>query len=109
MNGKLEFDQGKYHNPLYNDLMKKLVQIRAEFPKTKDVQARKEMAKEEFDAWVGYLDGRRNELPKPDFHIDEKDQSLLKENFDRFKVRIAYLLNFLKGPQDSSYCKRRHD
>jgi hypothetical protein len=25
MNGKLDFDKNQYHNPLYNDLMKKLV------------------------------------------------------------------------------------
>jgi hypothetical protein len=29
------------------------------------------MAKEEFDAWNGYLEARKNELPGPDFHIDE--------------------------------------
>jgi hypothetical protein len=37
----------------------------------KDVQARREMAKEEFDAWNGYLEARQHELPAPDFQIDE--------------------------------------
>ena len=66
--------------------MKKLVQYRAEFPKMKDTQARKEMAKEEFDDWHNYLIARREDLPKPDFEIDSKDLSMVKENFDRFKV-----------------------
>lgn len=37
VNGKEEFDTGKYHNPRYNDLMKKLIVYRAEFPKVKDL------------------------------------------------------------------------
>lgn len=48
------------------------------------------MAKEEFDAWTGYLAARENELPHPDFAIEEKDLSLLKENFDRFKDRKTH-------------------
>jgi hypothetical protein len=47
-----------------------LIPIRTEFPKSKDVQARREMAKEEFDAWSNYLEGRKLVLPKPDFEID---------------------------------------
>jgi hypothetical protein len=35
--------------------MKKVVNYRVEFPKMKDFSARKELAKEELDAWVGYL------------------------------------------------------
>jgi len=63
VNGKLEFDQNKYHNSLYNDLMKKLIPIRREFPRSKETETRKEMAKEEFDAWYNYLEQRKNELP----------------------------------------------
>jgi hypothetical protein len=70
--------------------MKKLVLIRKEFPKTKDVSARKEMAKEELSHWAGYLEARRAALPKPDYHIDEKDLSLLRDNFDRFKDRKTH-------------------
>ena len=44
------------------------------------------MAKEEFDAWHGYLQSRKEDLPEHDFTIDEHDYGLLKENFDRFKV-----------------------
>ncbi len=71
-------------------MMKKLVLIRKEFPKTKDVSARKEMAKEELSHWAGYLEARRAALPKPDYHIDEKDLSLLRDNFDRFKDRKTH-------------------
>jgi hypothetical protein len=44
------------------------------------------MAKEEFDAWHEYFEGRREDLPKPDFDIEQHNLSLIKENFDRFKV-----------------------
>jgi hypothetical protein len=70
--------------------MKKLILIRKEFPKTKDVSARKEMAKEELGHWTGYLEARRAALPKPEYHIDEKDLSLLRDNFDRFKDRKTH-------------------
>ena len=45
--------------------------------------ARKQIAKEEFDAWNGYLEVRRGSLPKPDYEIEQKDYSLIKEHFDR--------------------------
>jgi hypothetical protein len=48
------------------------------------------MAKEEFDAWYGYLEARKQTLPKPDYAIDEKELSLLRENFDRFKDRKTH-------------------
>ena len=79
MYGKAE----QHHNNEYAALLKKLVPIRAEFPKSKDVTARKQMAKEEFDAWYGYLEARKLDLPKPDFEIDQKDFSMIKEHFDR--------------------------
>jgi hypothetical protein len=63
--------------------LKKVVPLRKEFPKTKDVTARKQIAKEEFVAWTGYLEIRRAALPKPDYEIDQKDYSLIKEHFDR--------------------------
>lgn len=66
--------------------------IRKEFPKTKDVTARKQMAKEEFDAWNGYLEVRRTVLPAPDFQIDQKDFSMIKEHFDRQKDRKTHAI-----------------
>jgi len=76
-----------YHNPEYGVLIGKLLPLRREFPKTKEVAARKQMAKEEFDLWTGYLETRKQALPDPDYRIEDKDLSLLRENFDRFKDR----------------------
>ena len=85
--------QGKaaeHHNPEYTSLLSKVLPIRKEFPKTKDITARKQMAKEEYDAWVTYQEARMQTLPTPEFVIDEKDLSLLRENFDRFKDRKTH-------------------
>jgi hypothetical protein len=60
-----------------------VVPLRKEFPKAKDVSARKQIAKEEYDAWNGYLELRRTTLPKPDYEIEQKDFSMIKEHFDR--------------------------
>jgi len=90
MKGKLEFDANKYHNQRYNDLLKKVVNFRAEYHKIKDLSARKELAKEEFDAWNGYLEGRKQDLPMPDYDIEPKHLSYIKENFDRFKDRKTH-------------------
>lgn len=86
INGKTN----EYHCAEYATLMGKLLPIRKEFPKTKDFLARKQMAKEEFDAWHAYLESRKLVLPKPEFEIDEKNLSLLRENFDRFKDRKTH-------------------
>ena len=53
------------------------------------------MAKEEFDAWNSYLENRREALPKPDYEIDQKDLSLLKEHFDRSKDRKTHSIKSL--------------
>lgn len=82
----------QYHNPEYAQLLQKVVPLRKEFPKTKDVKARKEMAKEEFDTWYAYHQARKVALPKPDFEIDEKEFSLIKEQFDRFKDRKTHCI-----------------
>jgi hypothetical protein len=50
------------------------------------------MAKEEFDAWHEYFEGRREDLPKPDFDIEQHNLSLIKENFDRFKVSLHTII-----------------
>lgn len=50
------------------------------------------MAKEEFDAWNEYLEIRREALPKPDFEIDQKDLSLVREQFDRLKDRKTHAI-----------------
>ena len=91
INGKAK----ELHNEQYGQLLQKVVPIRKEFPKCKDVQARKQMAKEEFDAWNDYLEIRRQALPKPDFEIEQKDLSLLKEHFDRSKDRKTHAVKSL--------------
>ena len=50
------------------------------------------MAKEEFNAWNGYLEIRRSALTKPDWEIDQKDFSLIKEHFDRQKDRKTHAI-----------------
>ena len=70
--------------------MKKVVNLRAEYQKIKDLSARKEIAKEEFDAWHGYLEGRKEDLPKPEYDIEPQYLSFIKENFDRFKDRKTH-------------------
>jgi len=88
INGKAE----EYHCAEYKMLLDKVVPLRKDFRRTQDVTARKQISKEEFDAWTGYLELRRAVLPKPDFVIDEKEMSLLKENFDRFKDRKTHAI-----------------
>lgn len=80
----------QHHNPDYAALLNKVVPLRKEFPKTKDVSARKQIAKEEFDAWNQYLEVRKEQLPKPDYEIDQKDFSMIKEHFDRQKDRKTH-------------------
>ena len=71
--------------------MKNIVKLRSEYARNLDLESRKQIAKEELSQWSSYLDERKNDLPNPDFHIEDKDLSLLRENFDRFKV--IYLLS----------------
>lgn len=78
------------HCPEYKDLLGKVVPLRQDFRKTKDVSARKQIALEEFTAWNGYLELRKASLPKPDFTLDDKEVSLLRDNFDRFKDRKTH-------------------
>ena len=59
------------------------------------------MAKEEFDAWYEYLQGRKEDLPKPEFEIEQKDLSQVRENFDRFKVRFIILNIFIIGQKNT--------
>ena len=43
--------EAEYHNEKYAQLMKTVIPFRKEFAKCNDKQAKKQMAKEEFDAW----------------------------------------------------------
>mmetsp|Transcript_33028 Transcript_33028/g.32167 ORF Transcript_33028/g.32167 Transcript_33028/m.32167 type:complete len:99 (-) Transcript_33028:425-721(-) len=71
--------------------MKKVMQIRQEYPVEKSINVRKALAKEELDAWVNYLEERKQDLSK-DYQIEPKVNALLKENFDRFKDRKTHQL-----------------
>lgn len=86
MHGRVKEQHPQYHNENYAALINKVVPLRKDFGKCTDKQAKIEMAKEEFQAWNGYLEKRKEELEGTEFVIPEHDYSLLKENFDRFKV-----------------------
>jgi hypothetical protein len=58
----------------------------------KEVEERKQIAKEELNSWVDYLEARKEALPSDDYSIDEKELSKIKENFDRFKDRKSLKL-----------------
>lgn len=96
----------KYHNEKYYKLMKKVVPLRTEFTKIKDSEGRKQMAKEEFDAWHNYLLERKADLPSPDFVFEEKDKSIVREIFDRNKVSIL-ISSFVTGQKDAQNCIER--
>ena len=54
------------------------------------------------------MEARKEDLPKPDYTIEEHDYSLLKENFDRFKVNFHHEFKSLIG-QKNSEDKQRGD
>ena len=94
----------QYHTPLYKDLLSAVVPLRREFRLTKDANARKDLAKTEFDAWKQYMVTRSEDVKvkktedeilneewrdsKTHFshEIDSNEMRKLKEFFDRFKV-----------------------
>ena len=52
----------EFHTPLYEDLLKKVVPLRGEYRKIGDIEGRKQMAKEELDAWTTYQEMRKEEI-----------------------------------------------
>ena len=69
------------------------------------------MAPEELSHWCQYLESRKEDLPKPDYEIDEKELSKLRENFDRFKVRNQRKLivfHFILGQENHEGQVRRN-
>lgn len=52
----------KFHTPLYQDLLAKVLPLRAEYRKLRDLEARQQMAQEELGAWNGYLVNRKQEI-----------------------------------------------
>lgn len=90
--GKIPFDKNQYHSARYNDLMKRVVNLRVEYFKCHDKAGREQIAKEDFDHWYSFLIGRREDLPKPDWEFPLKDFLNLKETFDRHKDRKTHRL-----------------
>jgi len=98
--------------------------MRANFRKEKDVSARKEMAKSEFDAWNSYLEIRKFDVTNQknikaameadidsveqlkesalhyDHEIPEPELRKLKEFFDRSKVSRFLMFILFIGPQN---------
>ena len=58
----LKREDYEYHTPLYKDLLTAVVPLRTLFRKEKDNNARKQIAKTEFDAWNSYLEARKEEI-----------------------------------------------
>ena len=71
----------KYHTPLYKDLLTTVVPLRTSFRKEKDNNARKEIAKTEFDAWNKYIEARKEEIST----LKEK-KSQQEENVEHFEA-----------------------
>jgi len=95
----------QYHTPLYKALLEQVVPLRTSFRLEKDISAKKQMAKQEFDAWNSYLEHRKQEISELTIsteddsatpyseaghlyshHIPAGTLQTLKEYFDRFKV-----------------------
>ena len=71
----------KYHSPLYKDLLTTVVPLRTLYRKEKDNNARKEMAKTEFDAWNMYIEARKEEIST----LKEK-KNQQEENVEHFEA-----------------------
>jgi len=106
----------EYHNPLYRDLLMSVVPLRKAYRQEKDLEARKQMAKEEFDHWHGYLKSRKEEISTLDeareeienavdnepalrethhafrHSLQEPDRRLLRAWFDKYKGRHSNVL-----------------
>lgn len=51
-----------YHNEQYEQLIKKVVPLRAEFRKDKTYLGRVEIAKAELEGWTSYLEARKEQI-----------------------------------------------
>lgn len=86
INGRLEFDSGKYHCQEYNNLIKSIIPLRSKFATSSDLAERKSLATEEIAHWHNYMTEREKALP-PSYHINEMTLSLLEEIFHRESER----------------------
>lgn len=101
----------EFHTPLYRDLLLNVVPLRKEFRQLDDPEARRQMAKCEFDHWLNYLTARKEEIKELgekrkqleedvdgkeqlrdsllhyNHSISEMDKGRMKDYFDRYKDR----------------------
>ena len=66
-----------FHSPLYRDLLMNVIPLRKEYRRVPDMDGRKEMAKQEFDYWHGYLLARKEEIKA----LEEK-RRIIEEDVD---------------------------
>ena len=91
MNG--DFDEVKqYPYKEYGEMILDVRKFRKDYQHAKTYDDRKEIAKEEFQRWVKYLEIRKERIrDNPELSIDNwiptKSYKLLKESFDREKHR----------------------
>lgn len=114
---KVNVEKHEYHNQQYKELLTKVFPLRTSFRLVKDTSARKEIAKEEFDLWNGYLEGRKSEIAEMEhkhqikeldidhletlketathfnYKIHDHDKIKMEEFFDRFKVSLNNILH----------------
>jgi len=95
INGRLPFDKGLYHTPLYNDLMKTLIETRQIYAKTRENAERILVAKQEIDAWKNYIDARKHDLPI-DFQIEPGFKDSIKDLWERY---VDMKTNTLAAPK----------
>ena len=98
MYGKLPFDKvaekgslskDSYPDEIYRDLCKNLTDLRQEHTQVSIVgPKRKKLAKQELDAWLGFIEKRKLMLKdNPDFTIDADTMMKLRDNYERFRDR----------------------
>ena len=115
----LQDKEYQYHTPLYQALLEQVVPLRTQFRLEKDVSAKKQMAKQEFDAWHNYLQTRKHHIANLEDQQQQEAQfseaghlykhtipnhtlKTLKEFLDRFKVSTPIAFMCVGPPNPSS-------
>ena len=89
----------EYPSKEYGHLMSTLTKTRKQFLKQRgevDQDERKVTAKQELDAWLEYMEYRKSTLEGPDFTIDQQQEGLLREQFDR--LQVTYIKKMFSEP-----------
>ena len=85
--GRLKKEED-YGCPEYFKLVQTVVPLRKSFRFESDREARKEIASEQYKAWMSFLEARKEMLKDhPEFKFDFSSQKMLKETFDRLTER----------------------